>query len=85
MATLEGKTVVIVGGSSGIGFGVAKGALVSLAQKVIIVSSNQTRVDDALVRLRAATANKNVPGQLSGAVLDAKDLKAIEAFFFLKA
>ena len=81
MATLEGKTILIIGGSSGIGLSVAKGALLSLASKVIIASSNKDRVEDALEKLRAVTANKDLPGLISGATLDAKDLKAFEAFF----
>lgn len=81
MTTLEGKSVVIVGGSSGIGFSVAKLSLLSLAESVTIVSSNQAKVDDALQRLRASIAGKTVPGKLSGATLDAKDTRAVEAFF----
>lgn len=73
--------MLIVGGTSGIGFSVAKGALLSLAQSVTIVSSNQARVDDALERLHAATGGKNLPGSLSGAIMDARDLHAIETFF----
>lgn len=81
MATLEGKTVLIVGGSSGIGFGVAKGALLSLAEKVIIASSSQQRIDDALERLRTATVGKNLPGKVSGAILNAKEIRNVVAFF----
>lgn len=73
--------MVIVGGSSGIGFSVAKISLLSLAESVTIVSSNQAKVDDALQRLRASIAGKTVPGKLSGTTLDAKDTRAVETFF----
>ena len=43
MATLQGKTIVVVGGSSGIGFGVALPALRSLASTMITASSNAER------------------------------------------
>ena len=51
MASLEGQTILIVGGSSGIGYGVAKLSLLSKASTVIIASSNKSRVDNALSRL----------------------------------
>lgn len=48
---LQGHRVLVVGGSSGVGFCVAEAALEHGAQ-VIISSSNQTKLDGALVRLR---------------------------------
>ncbi|TDW51734.1 NAD(P)-dependent dehydrogenase (short-subunit alcohol dehydrogenase family) [Flavobacterium sp. 270] len=47
MENLKDKKVVIIGGSSGIGLATAKLA-VSKGSKVIIVSSNQSRLDKAL-------------------------------------
>lgn len=47
MENLKDKKVVIIGGSSGIGLATAKLA-VSKGSKVIIVSSNQSRIDKAL-------------------------------------
>ncbi|KAH9476379.1 Short-chain dehydrogenase/reductase ucsE [Psilocybe cubensis] len=76
MATLQNKKVVVVGGSSGIGFAVALGALQSLASLVIIASSNKARVEDAVARLKA----HNLPGEIRGEVLDAKDSDAVKAF-----
>ncbi|KAH9476377.1 Short-chain dehydrogenase/reductase ucsE [Psilocybe cubensis] len=76
MATLQNKTVVVVGGSSGIGFAVAIGALQSLASVVIIASSNKSRIDDAIARLKAY----NLPGEVRGEVLDAKDSNAVKTF-----
>ena len=81
MATLKGQTIVIAGGTSGIGFSVAKGALLTLAAHVIVASSTQTKVDDAVERLRAIIAENKLPGKVSGLVFDARDSKSIEALF----
>lgn len=47
---LTSKRVLIIGGSSGIGFAVAS-ALIEEGAHVIVSSSNQSRVDDAVKRL----------------------------------
>ena len=80
MATLEGKTIVVVGGSSGIGYGVAKASLLSLASRVIIGSSSSAKVESALTRLQADLQGKNVPGSLSGEVISATDPASVRAF-----
>lgn len=76
MATLRNKIVVVVGGSSGIGFGVAVAALQSLASSVIIASSNADRVAGAVQRLKAY----KLPGEVRGEVVDAKDGAAVKVF-----
>ena len=76
MATLQNKTVVVVGGSSGIGFGVALASLRSLASVVIIASSNASRVAKAVERLQS----HKLPGEVRGEVLDGKDAAAIKDF-----
>jgi len=87
MATLAGKTVVVVGGSSGIGFGVAKASLLSSASHVIIVSSNKQRVEDAVVRLQAAVSEAaksthlSVVGKITGDVLDVRSIAGVHEFF----
>src|SRR3569623_1591948 len=50
MENLKGKKVVVLGASSGIGFAVAK-AVADEAGEVVIVSSNQVRLDAALKKL----------------------------------
>lgn len=81
MATLEGQTIVALGGTSGVGFGVAKGALLSLAAHVIVASSTQARVDSAVERLRTLISEKKLPGKVTGHVLDVKDFQALGTFF----
>ena len=77
MTTLSGKTVLIVGGTSGIGFGVAKASLLSLAAHVIVASSSQDKVNKALERLQEALKSgsdgQTLPGVVSGEVVDARD------------
>ncbi|KAH8112589.1 short-chain dehydrogenase/reductase SDR [Phellopilus nigrolimitatus] len=84
MATLAGKTIVVVGGSSGIGYGVAKASLLSHAAHVIIGSSSQQKVIAALDRLRselAAAETTSVGGIVTGEVINAKDSGSVKAFF----
>ncbi len=52
--SLEGKRVVVIGGTSGIGFAVADGAAREGAQ-VTVASSRQTTVDSSLARLPQGT------------------------------
>lgn len=76
MATLQGKTVVVVGGTSGIGFAVALAALQSLAGTVIVASSDAERVANAVKRLHT----HELPGEVRGEVVNAKDAIALKAF-----
>jgi NAD(P)-dependent dehydrogenase (short-subunit alcohol dehydrogenase family) len=68
--TLNGKRIVILGGSSGIGLATAQAASRDGAS-LIIASSQQARVDEAL---------KTLPGA-EGYALDLTDAAAVEAFF----
>lgn len=71
VCTLRNQTVVIIGGSSGMGYAVAEGALAEGA-RVVIGSSSQARVDDAVQRLGAGA---------SGAVVDVRNEHSVAAFF----
>ncbi|TVY38072.1 Short-chain dehydrogenase/reductase [Lachnellula occidentalis] len=53
---LVNKKVVVVGGTSGIGFGAAQ-AFIDAGSKVIVISSNQGRVDEAVKRLNSPNAS----------------------------
>ena len=70
MTTLAGQTVLIVGGSSGIGYGAAKLSLLSQASLVIIASSNKAKVENAVSRLLSEVPNAK--GKVKGEVVDAK-------------
>jgi len=49
---LSGSRVLIIGGSSGLGFGVAEAVIEHGAAEVIISSSQQSRIDSAIDRLK---------------------------------
>ncbi len=68
---IKDKKVLVVGGSSGIGFGVAKAAQQAGAI-VTIASRSQEKVDAALLKLRGAA---------KGVLLDTGDAEALEGFF----
>ena len=51
LETVKGKTVVITGGTSGIGE-VAAGALAQMGARIVLVARNKSRADETLARLR---------------------------------
>jgi NAD(P)-dependent dehydrogenase (short-subunit alcohol dehydrogenase family) len=70
-SSLENKRVVVIGGSSGIGFAVARAAL-DAGAKVTIASSQQANVDAALQKLG---------GGAEGAAFSVNDEAAVAGFF----
>lgn len=78
MATLENKTILVIGGTSGIGYGVAEAAVKSLAQAVIVASSNKKRVEKAVERLTSA---KLGPGSIRGHVVDGESENSLKTLF----
>jgi NAD(P)-dependent dehydrogenase (short-subunit alcohol dehydrogenase family) len=69
--TLQGQRIVILGGSSGIGFATAEAAAREGA-KLVIASSTTARVQEALT---------NLPAGAQGQALDLTDEAAVKAFF----
>lgn len=69
--TLRDQTVVVIGGSSGMGYAVAEGALAEGA-RVVIGSSSKAKVDAAAQLLGAGA---------SGDVVDVRDEASVAAFF----
>jgi NAD(P)-dependent dehydrogenase (short-subunit alcohol dehydrogenase family) len=67
----ERKRVVIVGGSSGIGFAIAEEAT-SQGAEVVIISSKAGRVQEAV---------RSIGGQARGQAVDVSDEKAVQDFF----
>lgn len=68
---LSGRTIVILGGSSGIGFAVAEAAIAA-GGTVHIGSTSAAKIESALTRLGA---------KASGAVVDTTDEASLAAFF----
>ncbi|KIJ34107.1 hypothetical protein M422DRAFT_35253, partial [Sphaerobolus stellatus SS14] len=77
MATLKDKYIVIFGGTSGVGFGVAHASLLSDAAEVLVVSSNPERVANAVKRLQDGKFGK---GKIRGEVANAKDQERLKTF-----
>ncbi|MCJ2182541.1 SDR family oxidoreductase [Novosphingobium sp. 1949] len=73
--TLSEKTVLVVGGSSGIGLGIAEAALAAGA-RVTIASRSPEKISAAVERLGDAA---------QGAQLDTGDAEAIDRFFAARA
>lgn len=71
---LNDRTIVVVGGSSGIGLGVATLA-VRAGARLVITGRAKAKLEDAVVRLRDAGAD------VAGHVLDAADQDGLAAFF----
>ncbi|EHQ8971376.1 SDR family oxidoreductase [Escherichia coli] len=68
---LNGKSILVLGGSSGIGFGVALAAQ-ALGARIIIASRSREKIDAALARLG---------GVAVGVSLDTGNAAALEQFF----
>ncbi|KAJ3536344.1 hypothetical protein NM688_g6852 [Phlebia brevispora] len=84
MATLEGKRIVIIGGSSGIGYSIAKASLLSLAEHVLIASSSSAKVDAAVSRLQAEPGLQKLhsdrQSRIAGGVCDLGDAASVRTF-----
>ena len=74
-AKLQDARVVCLGGTSGIGFTVAEG-VVEFGGSVVLASSNQERLDNALSRLRKAYPDAS--GRISGTVCDVSNASTVE-------
>jgi NAD(P)-dependent dehydrogenase (short-subunit alcohol dehydrogenase family) len=79
MNKLASKTVLIVGGSSGIGAAAAQ-AFAALGAEVTIASRNQSKLDAAAADIRKAVGTA-AGSAVHTAVLDTADETAVEAFF----
>jgi NAD(P)-dependent dehydrogenase (short-subunit alcohol dehydrogenase family) len=71
MAKLDGSKVVVIGGASGIGFGVAQAALAAGAE-VVVGSSQTPRIEAAAEKLGHGA---------KGLTVDVKDEASVAAFF----
>jgi len=67
--TLQGKRIVILGGSAGIGLGVARRAVAEGAH-VVIASHDRGRVDRAVAAVRDGTASTATAGTIAGHAVD---------------
>ncbi|PAV24045.1 short-chain dehydrogenase [Pyrrhoderma noxium] len=80
MATLKGKRIVVVGGSSGIGFAVARESLKLNAELVVVASSSATKVENAVSKLEKEIENLGLRGKVYGRVVDASSPQSVKDF-----
>lgn len=76
---LKDKHVLVIGGTSGLGFAVAEASLASGA-RVTVSSSNPSRVDSAVQKLKSSFPEANVAGHACDLSLPTCE-KDIEALF----
>lgn len=74
---IAGATVLIIGGSSGIGFGLAEACIENHVARIILASSRQTKIDSAIARLKSSYPNESVT--IEGHVCDLSDEKTLES------
>ena len=74
---LQDARVLIIGGTSGLGFGVAEAVLDCGASKVIISSSNESRVQEAIARLK--TSFPHSKAEISGYSCNLGDEATLES------
>ncbi|KAF6814690.1 short chain dehydrogenase reductase family [Colletotrichum sojae] len=71
---LSQKTILIIGGSSGLGYAAAEASLESCASRVILLSSNLTKLSSAESRLRSTYTPLLSPFQIETYQIDLTDL-----------
>ncbi|KAJ5974907.1 Glucose/ribitol dehydrogenase [Penicillium waksmanii] len=74
---LKDKVVLIVGGTSGIGYAVAEAALEHNAI-VIVAGSNSVKLEDAVTRLKSSYPSQSSGSRLSGITIDLADIENLE-------
>ena len=76
----NGRTVLVTGGTAGIGYAIARGFLRGGAAKVIILGRNPERASTAAAALRqeAREANQGSAGEVVGLAIDIADSAAVE-------
>ena len=73
---LEGKNIVVTGGTSGIGYSIAEACLNAGCNKIVITSRSEKRLEEAISKL-----NKNYPEKVYGCILDLEKKDSYQEFF----
>lgn len=78
--TLQGQTVIITGGATGIGFGIAE-AFVRQGAHVAIGSRRSDVVQTAVAQLQSVAQSLSLSSRILGFPLDVTDRESVHAFF----
>ncbi|KAK0637469.1 hypothetical protein B0T17DRAFT_482322 [Bombardia bombarda] len=76
-----GRTVLITGGSAGIGYAAATAFMAASASIVIITGRRQASLDTAVASLTALAAETKTPTRIIGVQSDARDLANVDALW----
>ncbi|EXJ85824.1 hypothetical protein A1O1_06193 [Capronia coronata CBS 617.96] len=76
---LQGSSVLIVGGTSGIGYGLAEALVEHGVEKLWISSSRAAKVDSAVQRLKTAYPEATTTTTITGLTCDLSDEATLEA------
>lgn len=76
-----GKTVVVTGGNSGIGYSIARGFIQASAKHVIILGRRQDVVKSAAEKLSKEADGFGSPSVVEGKVCDIASLESTETFW----
>jgi short-subunit dehydrogenase len=78
-----GKTVMITGGSMGVGYAIAKAFAVADAHKIIIVGREQTKLKTSITKLREELGKDGATTQLEGMVCQISEPDSVEQLWDL--
>ncbi|KZS93790.1 short-chain dehydrogenase/reductase SDR [Sistotremastrum niveocremeum HHB9708] len=81
MTSLRDQTILIIGGTSGIGYSVAEASLHQQAAHVIVASSTPEKVTKTVARLEETTTKNNLSGKVTGKTLDVSNSDQVKKFF----
>ncbi|EXK80530.1 hypothetical protein FOQG_14965 [Fusarium oxysporum f. sp. raphani 54005] len=72
----EGRTILITGGNSGIGFSIARSFVISKAKRVIVASRRHDSIQTAVSKLAKQAKDSGSPTTAEGRVCDVGDLNS---------
>jgi NAD(P)-dependent dehydrogenase (short-subunit alcohol dehydrogenase family) len=75
---LHSASILILGGTSGIGYAVAEACLEQYSVRLTISGSQQPEIDRTIARLRATYSADSFPTKLSGHACDPSHLEQLE-------